>query len=219
MQQHEPACDFARPFPLQFRGSAVARGLLRLFGWKVRFEGLPAQQGVLIVYPHTSNWDFVVMIVAKWSVGVQVHFWGKDRLFNIPLFGRWLRWVGGVPVDRSAARGVVGQAVAHLEAARATASYFWLGLAPEGTRKPLGGLRSGFYRTAVEAGVPLGLIKLDFALKEVSVLDFIELTGDEAADMARIANVFQGVQGRVPGNAAPVRLLDPAAPRTDTIAR
>jgi 1-acyl-sn-glycerol-3-phosphate acyltransferase len=219
MQQDTPVRDFARPFPLQFRGSAVARSLLRLFGWKVLFEGLPAQQGVLIVYPHTSNWDFVVMILAKWSVGVQVRFWGKDKLFNIPLFGSWLSWVGGVPVDRTAPRGVVGQAVAHFEAARAAGSYFWLGLSPEGTRKALGGLRSGFYRTTVEAGVPLGLIKLDYALKEVRVLDFIQLGGDENADMARIASVFQGVQGKVPAMASPVRLLDPAVPRTDTIVR
>lgn len=219
MVHDKPACDFSRPFPLQFGGSPLARGLLRLAGWTVRFEGLPAQQGVLIVYPHTSNWDFVVMVLAKWSVGVQVRFWGKDRLFNIPLFGHWLRWIGGVPVDRTAPRGVVGQAVAHLGAARASASYFWLGLSPEGTRKSLQGLRSGFYRTAVEAGVPLGLIKLDYGRREVSVLDFIRLSGDERADMGRIAEVFQGVQGRVPGNAAPVRLLDPAVPRTDTIVR
>jgi hypothetical protein len=84
--------------PVQLRGSAVARRLLRLAGWRVAFDGLPARQGVVIVYPHTSNWDFIVGVLAKWSIGIPVAFWGKASLFRVPLFGRWLRWLGGVPV-------------------------------------------------------------------------------------------------------------------------
>ena len=56
--------DFERPFPLQFHGSALARWMLTLFGWKVEFDGLPVSQGVIVVYPHTSNWDFIAMILA-----------------------------------------------------------------------------------------------------------------------------------------------------------
>lgn len=212
-------CDFPKPFPLQFEGSRLARGLLRAAGWKVFFEGLPAQQGVIAVYPHTSNWDFIVMILAKWAVGVPVLFWGKHSLFRIPLFGRWLRWVGGVPVERTSAQGVTRQALQIFADRQREGRYFWLGLAPEGTRKHIPGLRSGFYRTALGAGVPLGLVTCDWARREVRVLDFIRLSGDEAADMARIASVFEGVQGRVPGNAAPVRLLDASVPRADTIVR
>src|SRR5262245_41099663 len=80
--------------PVQLRGSRVARALLRLAGWRVAFDGLPARQGVLIVYPHTSNWDFVVAVLAKWSIGIHVSFWGKASLFVVPLFGRWLRGLG-----------------------------------------------------------------------------------------------------------------------------
>ncbi len=211
--------DFPKPYPLQFKGSRVARGLLGLAGWKVRFDGLPALQGVLIVYPHTSNWDFVVMILAKWSVGVTVRFWGKDKLFGIPLFGRWLRWVGGVPVDRTAPQGVTAQALEIFDQRRRAGRYFWLGLAPEGTRKYIPGLRSGFYRTALGAGVPLGLIRLDYAAREVRVLDFIALSGDQAYDLARMRAVFQGTAGRVPANAAPIQLLDAAVARADTIVK
>jgi 1-acyl-sn-glycerol-3-phosphate acyltransferase len=214
-----PRGDFAPPLALQFRGSRLARTLLRLAGWRVLFAGLPARQGVIAVYPHTSNWDFVVMILAKWAVGVQVMFWGKDKLFDVPLLGRWMRWLGGVPVDRTSPRGVVRQAVELFEQARADDRYFWLGLAPEGTRKAIPGLRSGFYRTALEAQVPLGLIRLDYGRREVVVRDFILLTGDESHDMARIAAVLDGAQGRVPANAAPVRLLDPSVARTDTIVK
>ncbi len=214
-----PRGDFAPPLALQFRGSWLARALLRLAGWRVLFAGLPARQGVIVVYPHTSNWDFVVMILAKWSVGVQVMFWGKDKLFEVPLLGRWLRWLGGVPVDRTSPRGVVRQAVDLFNQAREQDRYFWLGLAPEGTRKAIPGLRSGFYRTALEAGVPLGLIRLDYGRREVVVLDFIRLSGDEVHDMARIAAALGGATGRVPGNAAPLKLLDPSVARTDTIVK
>lgn len=205
--------------PLRFRGSRFARLLLALSGWKLFFDGLPALQGVLIVYPHTSNWDFVVMILAKWALGVPVRFWGKDKLFRIPLFGRWLRWVGGVPVDRTSPNGVTKQALQVFAAKKASGAYFWLGLAPEGTRKRIPGLRSGFYRTALGAGVPLGLVSLDYAKRQIRVLDFIRLTGDEDADLRRIAASFAGVQGRVPANAAPFKLLDASVPRTDTIVK
>jgi 1-acyl-sn-glycerol-3-phosphate acyltransferase len=210
---------FSKPYPVQFAGNGLARWLLRRLGWTVRFEGLPALQGVLAVYPHTSNWDFVVLVIVKWAVGIPVRFWGKDTLFRIPLFGRWLAWLGGVPVERTSARGVVAQAVDQFEQARIAGEYFWLALAPEGTRKKIAGWRSGFYQTAVQAKVPLGLVRLDFCRHEVDVLDFIQLTGDEGQDFARIAKSFEGVVGRVPGNAAPIRLIDPSVPRSETIVK
>ena len=208
--------DFPRPYPVQPPPNAWARWVLNLFGWKVLFEGLPAQQGMLVVYPHTSNWDFVVMIFAKWSLGVQVQFWGKDKLFAVPLFGRWLRWLGGVPVDRTSPRGVVAQAVEIIQRKKAQGRYFWLALAPEGTRKYIPGWRSGFYLTAVQAGLPLGAIQLDYARREVRVLDFIALSGEREPDMARIASLYTGVQGLHPEAAAPVQLLDTAISRSET---
>ncbi len=211
--------DFPRPYPVQFAGSALARWLLRRMGWRVQFEGLPGMQGVLAVYPHTSNWDFVVLIIVKWSVGIPVRFWGKNSLFRIPLFGRWLRSLGGVPVERTSPQGLVGETVAQLEQARAQGQYFWLAVAPEGTRKHIPGWRSGFYRTAVRAGVPLGLVKVNYPLREVTVVDFLRLIGDEAADFARIASGFEGAVGCRPGNAAPIRLLDASVPRSETIVK
>jgi 1-acyl-sn-glycerol-3-phosphate acyltransferase len=214
-----PQCDYPRPFSLQFRGSALARWVLARFGWTVYFEGFPALQGLVTVYPHTSNWDFVVMILAKWAMGVPASFWGKDKLFRIPIFGAWLRWVGGVPVDRTSPRGVVGQAVDLMLSKKADHEYFWLGLAPEGTRRKIGGWRSGFYRTALQAKIPLGLARLDYARREVTLLDFIALTGDETHDLARIADVYQGAQGKIPGHAAPIQLLAVTVPRSETIVK
>jgi 1-acyl-sn-glycerol-3-phosphate acyltransferase len=210
---------FSKPYPVQLKGSALARWLLRRMGWSVRFEGLPALQGTLVVYPHTSNWDFVVLLVVKWAIGIPVRFWAKDKLFQVPLFGPWLRWLGGVPVVRTSSRGVVAQAVDQFAAARAQGQYFWLALAPEGTRKRIPGWRSGFYQTTMQAAVPLGLVRLDYSRRHVDVMDFIELTGDETADMNRIASIFDGVVGCIPGNAAPIRLIGPEVPRSETIVK
>lgn len=191
--------------PVQLRGSALARALLRLAGWRILFDGLPAAQGVAIVYPHTSNWDFVVGLLAKWGIGIPVTFWGKDSLFRIPLLGRWMRWIGGVPVDRSNASGVVGQMAQALRDARRDARFLWLALAPEGTRRLVEGWRSGFYHVALAAQVPLGLVCLDFARREVGFKGFLMLGGERDADLAAIAAVLSSCTGLHPAQASPIR--------------
>ena len=214
-----PAREFPEPYTITFTGSRLVRWLLRQIGWQVRFEGLPALQGVVAVYPHTSNWDFVVLVLVKWAIGIPVQFWGKDKLFRVPLLGRWLRWLGGLPVDRTSPHGVVGQAVAQFARARANGEYLWLALTPEGTRRRIPGWRSGFYQTVLKTGVPLGLVRLDYGRREVTVLDFIRLSGEEANDFRRIAGVYQGVTGYNPHNASPIQLLAASVPRAETIVK
>jgi 1-acyl-sn-glycerol-3-phosphate acyltransferase len=178
-----------------------------MMGWRLGFDGLPASQGVAIVYPHTSNWDFPLGLLVKWGIGIPVTFWGKDTLFRIPLFGRWMRWLGGVPVDRSSANGIVGQMARELRAAREAGRFMWLALAPEGTRSHAAGWRSGFYHVAVEAGVPIALVRFDWGARFVGIERFLRLSGDREADMRAIADGFAGVVGYRPARAAPIRLL------------
>jgi 1-acyl-sn-glycerol-3-phosphate acyltransferase len=192
--------------PIQLRGSALARSVLALAGWGVVFDGLPARQGVLIVYPHTSNWDFVIGVLAKWSMGLPLAFWGKDTLFKLPLFGRWLRWIGGVPVDRQSPRGAVADMVARLVEARRDDRFLWLALSPEGTRSYRDSWRSGFYQVALQAEVPLGLAFFDYGERRVGVDSFIRLSGDVERDMAVIATRLGHRRGRKPHLAAPIRL-------------
>jgi 1-acyl-sn-glycerol-3-phosphate acyltransferase len=196
-----------RQRPAQFAGSRLARALLRLAGWRLLFDGLPARQGVIVVYPHTSNWDFVVGVLAKWATGVPVVFWSKDSLFRVPLLGRWLRWVGGVPVDRSGRRGLVGDMVERMRQARSHGDFLWLALSPEGTRAATPGWRSGFYRVATGAGLPVALVQLDYGRRAVGVLSCLQLGGDAATDMAEIARRLEGARGYRPHLAAPIRLI------------
>ncbi|MDP1953719.1 MAG: 1-acyl-sn-glycerol-3-phosphate acyltransferase [Polaromonas sp.] len=211
--------DFQPPHPVQFRGSGVARAMVRILGWQMDFQGLPAQQGVILVYPHTSNWDFPVAVLLKWALGIPVQFWGKDTLFRIPLFGSWLRWLGGVPVRRSAPQGVVGQMTAMMKQKKAAGQYFWLALSPEGTRRLTAGWRSGFYRLALEADVPVGLAGLDYSRKRLVFRDFVRLSGDEDRDLERMAASLRDFHGFRAAAAAPVRLINSDPPQADTIVK
>ena len=193
--------------PVQLAGSRVARAVLRAFGWRVRVDGLPARQGVIVVYPHTSNWDFIWAVLAKWAVGVPLTFWGKAALFRIPLFGRWLRWLGGIPVMRDAPNGVVGQMAQRLREARERDDFMWLALSPEGTRRLTPGWRSGFHQVALQAGVPVVLAYLDYPRREVGLDSAWRLSGHPQVDLARFAQRLQGRIGKRPAQAAPVRLL------------
>jgi 1-acyl-sn-glycerol-3-phosphate acyltransferase len=192
--------------PVQLRGSAIARMLLRLAGWRVDFDGLPAKQGGAIVYPHTSNWDFVIGMLAKSAIGIPVVFWGKDQLFRVPLFGAWLRWLGGVPVDRASLHGFVGQMARELVAARAEGRFLWLALSHEGTRRRTDGWRSGFYHVALETGVPVALAYFDYRERVVGIEHFMMMSGDAQADMADIGRYLAHRCGRCPELAAPIRL-------------
>lgn len=194
--------------PVQLRGSRAARALLRAVGWRLQFDGLPARQGVMVVYPHTSNWDFVVALLAKWGMGIQVRFWGKHTLFKVPGFGAWLRWLGGVPVDKNASQGAARQMAALIQRARERDEFFWLALAPEGTRSLGEAWRSGFYNVAEAAGVPVALAFIDYAERRVGVEACLRLTGDRARDMATIARQLSHHRGLKPHLAAPIRLRD-----------
>lgn len=187
-------------------GSALARRLLRLAGWKVVFDGLPARQGVVIIYPHTSNWDFLIGILAKWAIGIPAAFFIKDSFFKVPLFNRWMSWVGGFPIDRRAPKGIVGQMGEALLAARARNRFLWLAITPEGTRSYRDAWRSGFYHVTLAARVPLGLAAFDYARREVRLDTFLQLSGNAEADMAEIAAVLSQATGKRPDLAAPIRL-------------
>ena len=202
--------------PVTFKGSRLARWILKLMSWQVDFDGFPARHGVAIVYPHTSNWDFPIGMLAKWAMGIPAHFWGKDSLFKIPVLGTWMRWVGGIPISRSSSRGVVGQMVHVFEQHKQADQLLWLGLAPEGTRSHTPGWRSGFYQLAVGAKVPLALVKLDWGRRRFSVVDFYQLTGQVAQDYAHMAQVFEGVQGFHAHQMAPITPWSPAMPASST---
>ena len=200
--------------PLQFQGSAFAKRLMRWAGWRIHFDGFPAMQGVVVGYPHTSNWDFILMVMVKWATGLQVKFLAKESLFRYPVFSAWLRSLGGVAVDRSSSHGVVGQLVEIMREQKAQQNFFWLGVAPEGTRRLTDGWKSGFYQLAVQTGVPLCLLRIDWGKKTVDLSQSLSLSGQLEHDYALLAQAFEGVQGFYPHQASPIRPLESRQPLT-----
>ncbi len=197
------------PYPIQFKGHAWAAVLLKLIGWKVDFQGLPGLQGIAIVYPHTSNWDFLTAMLCKWTMGLPVHFWCKDSLVKVPLFGRWLKWIGGVPIDRSSPRGVVGAMTEVFAEHQRAGTFLWLGLSPEGTRKRTDGWRSGFYQLAMATQLPLAIVRFDYKQKVLKFECFVKLTGNVDVDYAYLQKMYEGVAGFHIGNASPIKPLPP----------
>ncbi len=170
-----------------------ATRLLQLFGWKVVYVAPRVPKAVIVLYPHTSNWDFVIGILARSAIALPVRFAGKDSLFRWP-FGALFRWLGGIPVNRRESTGFVGQLAAEF----ARHQRFYLAIAPEGTRRATASLKSGFYRLALAAQVPLGLAFVDYPRRAVGIVDYLVLSGDPATDLARIAAAYAGCRGKYP---------------------
>lgn len=175
----------------------IGRTYLRLSGWDVVGEFPTAPKGVLIVAPHTSNWDFLLAMAVMFAVDLRVSWLGKHTIFQTP-FGNFLRKRGGIPVDRSSSHGMVGQCVAAIEAAPA----LWLALAPEGTRKGVSRWKSGFYQIAIGAGVPIFPVAFDFEHHLLRLWPPFVPTGNQEEDLLAIQALFKPIQGCRPRVAA-----------------
>jgi 1-acyl-sn-glycerol-3-phosphate acyltransferase len=183
--------------------SRFARAVLGAFGWRVEFDGLPGPKGILIVYPHTSNWDFVLGLLAKWAIDVPIRWVGKESLFRGftgATLGRLMRAWGGRPVDRHTARGAVGELARLMQ----SEAWFWLGLSPEGTRKYQDHLRSGFYHLALRLDVPVGLAYIDYARRAIGVRQFVRMSGDTERDLALLRAFYADKSGLRPQNASAI---------------
>jgi 1-acyl-sn-glycerol-3-phosphate acyltransferase len=169
----------------------LGRSLLRVGGWRMAgaFPDLPRL--VLIGAPHSSNWDGFWGFAAKLALGLDIRILGKHQLFWWPL-GPLLRRLGVIAVDRSAASGVVGQAATLI----AQADKLWFGLAPEGTRKAGVPWKTGFWKIAKAAGVPVLPASFHYPDKVIGIGPPFVLGDDMAADIARIRAWYRPWQGR-----------------------
>ena len=193
------------PITIPVKGSKFATFLLKLLGWRIIVPGLPGTHGILAAYPHTSNLDFFLCMIAKSACGIKANFLAKDSLFKIPVVGWWLSYLGGSPVIRNSPQGYVKNIAQNM----AQASFFWLAITPEGTRKKTLGWRSGFYHIALETNYPVGFVYLDYGKKTIGLTSFFKMTGDEETDFARIREIYEGKLGFYPENMSPITLWSP----------
>jgi 1-acyl-sn-glycerol-3-phosphate acyltransferase len=177
------------------RGSAPVRAfgrtLLRLLGWHVAGDLPDLAKFLVAVAPHTSNWDFVVGMAVMFALDLRLTFISKHTLFRWPMAG-FMRWMGGIPVDRGAPHGAVGEAID----AFARVDQRILAIAPQGTRSRVAHFRSGFLHIARGAHVPVVLACLDYEARCVRFGPMFMPGDDIDEEMRRVEAFFATVKGK-----------------------
>lgn len=185
----------------------LARIFWALSRWKLVSSPAPDRPTVLIGAPHTSNWDFVLMLAIAWRLGIDFRWLGKKSLFA-GWRGPIMRALGGIPVDRADPSRVVTDVVARIQAG----DVFGLVVTPDGTRGSNTHWKSGFYRIAREAGMPLTLGFVDRTTMTTGLGPTIELTGAVSADMDRVRAFYADKSGFHPELRTEPRLREEDAP-------
>ena len=174
--------------------ASLFRFILKLFNWKLEHETVPDfGKAVGIFAPHTSNWDFVVMLSAKIAWNIQVRYLGKHTLFKPP-FGWFFRSFGGIPVERSEAHNMVDQVTAIMKAEERCL----LALAPEGTRSYTDYWKTGFYHIAHRVNVPIVMFYLDTKTRTIGFTEPFHTTGDIEEDFKHFAEFYADKTGFIP---------------------
>jgi 1-acyl-sn-glycerol-3-phosphate acyltransferase len=199
---HNPAASKTANYLMPFT-ARLAKWTLGLFGWRVVSEPPPQQKGVVIIYPHTSNWDFILGVLARAVLQLRMHWVGKHTLFRWP-FEPLMRALGGVPVDRRNTKGLVEQLKKEFD----RYDQFFITITPEGTRSRTEYWRSGFYHIALGLKLPLGLATFDYVNREVILKDWYMLTGDVEKDLAYFREVYKGRVGKRPELVGEIRFRE-----------
>jgi len=169
----------------------LCRGVLRLCGWSLAGAFPDVPKLVLIAAPHSSWWDGIWGLLMKIAIGADVHFMAKRELFRGPL-GSLLVKLGGIPIDRSAAAGMVEQMIERF----GKHPSLWLGIAPEGTRRHVPHWKTGFWRIAHGAGVPVFPVAFNYPDKTIRLGPLLDTTDDMAADVERLRAFYAPFQGK-----------------------
>ena len=168
----------------------IAIVVLKVIGWKAVGKEIANPRFVLIGAPHTSNWDFPLMLLIVLKLRLQVFWMGKHTLFPFPV-GWLMKWLGGIPINRAKSHNVVNETVRQY---REHENLVVL-VPPEGTRSKVTTWKSGFYHIANNAGVPILMGFVDAAKKEAGLADFFYPTGDVEADIQEIRKFYQDKKG------------------------
>ncbi len=183
----------------------IARVATFLCGWKV--EGTVPKsldKLVMIGAPHTSNWDFVMMVCCAWYYGLEVKWLGKEALFKPPIFRSLARFMGGIKVERHSSNRAVETIANQIQSAK---HRLCLVIAPEGTRSKKPGWRSGFYYIAKTAKIPIGCGFADYKRKIMGVGPILSNLSDLESNMKIMRDFYKNVSGKHPENESPVQLI------------
>ncbi len=191
------------PMPRPSLSRAVAAVYWRFSRWTPIDDAFPQEPGIVLGAPHTSNWDFVYMLGLAWRNEAPIRWLGKSSLFK-GWRGPIMRRLGGIPVDRKNPFRVVDDVLAEVAAGRV----FHLVITPDGTRSATGAWKSGFYRIARQADLPVTLAFVDRTTMTIGLGPTFALTGDVAADMDVIRAFYADKAGHDPSKRREPRLAN-----------
>ena len=183
--------------------SRLAKWILRRWGFDLVGRRPEAEHTVMIAYPHTSNWDFPIALLIGWALELNMRWLGEKEMFP-PVIGALWRRLGGIPVDRSSA----GTMVVDLAKMFQAGQRITIVVPVSGTRGYAPHWKSGFYRIARAAEVPVVPAFVDYTAKTCGTGDAIELSGNVTADMDHFRDFYHGVQGKYPENNGPIVLRE-----------
>lgn len=173
----------------------ISAFLLKSAGWKTIYSIEEPDKSIICVAPHTSNWDFIIGLLAYRSIKKRSGFLMKKSWFFFPM-SLIFKALDGVPIDRSKKTSVTEQMVEMFNKKKKMA----LAITPEGTRKPVEKWKMGFYYIALNAGVPIQLAYIDYAKKEVGIKETLIPTGDVNEDLKKIYTYYKDVAAKKPEN-------------------
>jgi 1-acyl-sn-glycerol-3-phosphate acyltransferase len=181
----------------------IARSVLRLIGWRTHVISPRTSRYVLIGAPHTSNWDFLIVLLLMVVEGIPIRIIGKDTLFRGPI-GIFMRSLGAIPVNRRERENFVDQVVAKFD----QYDELIIGISPEGTRKKSSRWRTGFYYIALKAEVPIVMAYLDYENKVCGLGPSLMPTGNIQADFMIIREFYSGIVGKYPQKQGEIVLFE-----------
>lgn len=182
---------------------SIARAILRFFGWRTQVKFPGTSKYVIIGAPHTSNWDFILMLLCITAERIPVNWMGKDTLFRGPM-GRVMRSLGGIPVNRRESTGLVDQVAESFMGK----DVMVIGITPEGTRSKTTRWRTGFYYIALKAQVPIVMGFFDYGNKVCGLGPSFIPSGDIEADFEIIRGFYAGMVGKIPSKQGKISLRD-----------
>ena len=171
------------------QGGASSRALggavLKLLGWKIVGRAPNIKKLLIIIAPHTSNWDYIIAMAAKFYLGLRVRYLMKSEIYIWP-FRSLLKWSGGIPVYRFEKTDILDQTIDHLK----SEENVWLGMSPEGTRSKIDKWKTGFLRIAHGADIPILVVSINAPDKTI-IIDKLVMLDELQGDLAAQAKTLQ----------------------------
>jgi 1-acyl-sn-glycerol-3-phosphate acyltransferase len=181
----------------------IANAILHSKSWQIKINHPVPPKCVLLGAPHTSNWDLISALLLQHASGVKLHWVGKDTIFRPP-FGGFMRWLGGIPVNRRSSNNFVQQIVETFNRMEKLV----LAIAPEGTRKQTPFWKTGFYYIALGARVPVALGYIDYGTRTVGIGPAFMPSGDIQSDFKLIREFYSTKKGKFPEKQGEIRIRE-----------